>query len=141
MTAQPYKILLVDDDICAMGLKRAMRRLGLPNTFYIANDGIEALELLRGNDNASPVETPYLVLLDLDMPRMNGHEFLREMRSDSTLSKTVVFVLTTSAAETDKVTAYDKNIAGYIVKSDAEQTFLNVLGMLEHYCKVVELPC
>ena len=141
MAAQPYKILLVDDDICAMGLKRAMRRLELPNTFYIANDGIEALELLRGNDNASPVETPYLVLLDLDMPRMSGHEFLREGRNDPSLSKTVIFVLTTSAAETDKLSAYDKNIAGYIVKSDAEQTFLNVLGMLEHYCKVVELPC
>ena len=92
MAAQPYKILLVDDDdICAMGLKRAMRRLDLPNTFYIANDGIEALELLRGNDNASPVETPYLVLLDLDMPRMSGHEFLREVRSDPRLSKKVVF--------------------------------------------------
>ena len=81
------------------------------------------------------------MLLDLDMPRMSGHEFLREVRNDPSLSKTVIFVLTTSAAETDKLSAYDKNIAGYIVKSDAEQTFLNVLGMLEHYCKVVELPC
>ncbi len=124
-----------------MGLKRAMRRLDLQNPFFIANDGIEALELLRGNDNAEPVGTPYLILLDLDMPRMSGLEFLREVREDSSLSNSMVFVLTTSAAESDKVSAYDKNVAGYIVKSDAEQTFVNVLGMLEHYCKVVELPC
>ena len=98
MTARPYKILLVnDDDICAMVLKRAMRRLELPNTFYIANDGIEALELLRGNDNSAPVETPYLVLLDLDMLRMSGLEFLREVREDTRLKNTGVFVLTTSA--------------------------------------------
>jgi CheY-like chemotaxis protein len=75
------------------------------------------------------------------MPRMSGLEFLREVREDSSLSNSMVFVLTTSAAESDKVSAYDKNVAGYIVKSDAEQTFVNVLGMLEHYCKVVELPC
>lgn len=142
MLAPDFKILLVDDDdICAMGLKRAMSRLKLTNPFYIANDGLEALELMRGNDNVAPVNAPYIVLLDLDMPRMSGLEFLREIRADDSLRSAVVFVLTTSAAQSDKLSAYDANVAGYIVKTDAEQTFVKVLSMLKEYCGVVELPC
>lgn len=142
MLSPDFKILLVDDDdICAMGLKRAMRRLDLPNAFYIANDGIEALELMRGNDNAAPVDPPYVVLLDLDMPRMSGLELLQVIRADHRLHSAIVFVITTSAAESDKLSAYDANVAGYIVKTDAEQTFVKVLSMLKKYCEIVELPC
>ena len=143
MTAEkrPYKevtILLVDDDdVDVMGVERALSNLKILNPIVRARDGIEGLALLR---HPSAVQRPYIVLLDLNMPRMNGLEMLAQLREDPQLSSAVVFVLTTSKADEDKTIAYSKNIAGYIVKSRVGDGFLRVMEMLDHYWRVVELP-
>jgi len=80
------------------------------------------------------------VLLDLNMPRMGGIEFLAELRADPSLRRTIVFVMTTSAAEEDRLRAYEKNIAGYVVKHRLGQSFLESISMLEHYWRVIEFP-
>lgn len=138
---RPYKevtILLVDDDdVDVLGVERALRKLKILNPVVRARDGIEGLALLR---HPSAVRRPYLVLLDINMPRMNGLEMLTELRNDSRLSSAVVFVLTTSKADEDKVVAYEQHVAGYIVKNQVGDGFLRVMEMLDHYWRVVELP-
>jgi CheY-like chemotaxis protein len=115
---RPYKevtILLVDDDdVDVMGVQRALKKLKIVNPIVRARDGLEGLSLLR---DPQSVRRPYIVLLDLNMPRMNGLEMLTELRKDSALSSAVVFILTTSKADEDKVEAYQQYVAGYIIKS------------------------
>ena len=137
---EEVSILLVeDDDIDAKSVERAFRKLKLVNPLYRAKNGVEALSMLRG-EGMQKVERPYIVLLDLNMPVMGGLEFLRAMREDESLADTVVFVLTTSEADEDRVKAYKENVAGYIVKSDVGDGFSNVIEMLDHYWRVVFLP-
>ena len=81
-----------------------------------------------------------MILLDLNMPRMNGIEFLTTIRNDDTLHNAIIFVLTTSNSEEDMVQAYKQNIAGYIVKNNVGQAFLDSISLLEHYWRVVEFP-
>ena len=130
-------ILLVDDDdVDAMGVERSLNKLRLANPFHRARDGVEGLEMLRAKD----IDQPYLVLLDLNMPRMTGIEMLQALRSDPDLRSTVVFVLTTSDDDKDKVAAYNEHIAGYIVKNKIETGFDEVMQLLNHYWRLVELP-
>ena len=136
--SKPVTILLVDDDdVDVMGIERALKKLKIINLIQRARDGTEALEMLR---TPGVVARPYLILLDLNMPRMNGIEMLHELRKDSNLSSSVVFVLTTSADDKDKVAAYSKHVAGYIIKKQVGDGFMQVMNMLEHYWRVVELP-
>lgn len=137
-TSKEVTILLVeDDDVDVLGIKRALDTLKILNPVIRAKDGIEALELLR---DPRAVKRPYIVLLDLNMPRMNGLEMLAELRKDPELSSSVVFVLTTSKADEDKVLAYQQNVAGYIIKNEVGDGFLRVMEMLDRYWRVVELP-
>ena len=119
-------ILLVDDDIV--------------NPIALARNGIEALEMLHGENDHAKLEAPLLILLDLNMPRMGGIEFLEELRADPELRRTLVFVMTTSAAEEDREHAYEYNIAGYVVKGRPGQTFLQSIAALESYWRMIELP-
>ena len=136
--SQPVNILLVDDDdVDVKAVVRALKQLKIANPLVRAKDGIEALEMLRSEDQ---VPLPYLILLDINMPRMNGIEFLAELRKDSALSSAIVFVLTTSQADEDKMAAYSKHVAGYIVKKQVGDGFMKVMQMLDHYWRVVELP-
>jgi CheY-like chemotaxis protein len=80
------------------------------------------------------------VLLDLNSPRMNGIELLDEIRKDSALKDSIVFVLTTSNTAEDKVAAYEKQVAGYIVKEKAGKDFAKLTCMLENYWRVIEFP-
>jgi CheY-like chemotaxis protein len=130
-----------DDDVVVMGLQRALAKMNANNPVFVASDGLEALALLRGDASNAPLESPYLILLDLNMPRMNGFEFLDEIRGDPALRRAIVFVLTTSGSDTDKQKAYDRNVAGYIVKSDSARTFDDTLDLLDRYQKIVDLPC
>jgi CheY-like chemotaxis protein len=102
-----------------------------------ARDGIEGLAILRQPD---VVHKPYILLLDINMPRMNGLEMLTILRNDPALSSTVVFMLTTSKIDEDKVAAYNQHVAGYIVKTQVEDCFIRVTTMLDQYWRVVELP-
>jgi len=134
-------LLLVDDDeVDVQGLKRAFTRSKIGNPITVARDGIEALEILRGQNGHAKLAKPHLILLDLNMPRMNGIEFLETIRSDEELKCAVVFMITTSKAEEDKARAYGHNVAGYIVKQDPANTFMQAVSMLEHYWKIVEFP-
>lgn len=141
MKGNDVNILLVEDDeIDVMVIKRAFKKLDIKNKLFIARDGLEALSILRGNGNGSALRPPYMILLDLNMPRMNGFEFLKELRSDPTLEKSVVFVLTTSSSEEDILKSYDQYVAGYIVKKDIEGGFVKAIEMLKSYWNIVEFP-
>lgn len=134
-------VVVEDDDVDVMVLKQSFKRLQIGNPVVVARDGVEALEVLRGTDDQDPLEKPYVVLLDLNMPRMNGIEFLTEIRKDPDLADTVVFILTTSDDERDKLSAYDNHVAGYIVKSnDTGQSCVDTLKLLDHAWRVVDLP-
>lgn len=137
----PVHLLLVeDDDIDAMAVKRALREYRIANPLTLARDGLEALEYLRGNGKRQAIPRPNLVLLDINMPRMNGLEFLEALRDDPDLSDTVVFVLTTSSREEDVTAAYRKNIAGYMTKQNAGKDFLSLFNLLSEYWRVVIFP-
>jgi len=139
--ASAVTILLVDDDeIDVMAVKRSFAELKIANPIVEAHDGIEALAILRGEDGFDQLAQPVLVLLDLNMPRMGGLEFLDELRRDAGLRRSLVFVMTTSAAEEDRVRAYDKNVAGYVLKHRPGQSFLDAISMLRHYWRVIEFP-
>lgn len=133
-------LLVEDDDVDVMHMKRSFKKLKIANPIVVANDGIEAMDMLLGRNGHEAMSKPYIVLLDLNMPRMNGLEFMKTIRADPTLKSTVIFVLTTSNDEQDKFKAYENHVAGYIVKSEAGQSFLDALGMLDRYWRVVELP-
>lgn len=137
---QNYKevtlLIVDDDDIDAIALERALRKLRLLNTVCRARDGQEALDMLRD----AVVPAPYIILLDLNMPRMNGLEFLQALRTDLTLTHAVVFVLTTSKSDEDLVAAYRKHVAGYVFKQHMDRDFLEVVSLIEHYWRLVELP-
>ena len=129
-------LIVDDDDIDATALQRALHKLKLLNPLYRARDGLEALELLR----AGQIPSPYIILLDLNMPRMNGLEFLAELRLDPTLTHTIVFVLTTSKSDEDIISAYREHVAGYLLKQRMDNDFLQVVGLLDHYWRIIELP-
>lgn len=133
--------LIVDDDqIDVEIIHRAFKKLKIANPLREARDGIEALDVLRGTNGVEKIENPFIMLLDINMPRMSGLELLEHIREDEKLRHIVVFMLTTSDDEKDVLSAYEKNIAGYVVKSDAGSSFEDALNMLDHYWKVVELP-
>lgn len=134
-------LLIVEDDhVDILGIKRALKKLRIANPVLTANDGLEALSILRGENGHEKIGAPFLIMLDLNMPRMGGLEFLKTIRDDPELKSTIVFVMTTSSDERDIFAAYESNIAGYIVKGNAEETFIQALSMLDHYWRIVELP-
>lgn len=130
-------VLVEDDEIDVMNVRRALERAHVTNPVFVAHNGVEGLELLRSN--AVPRDRR-LVLLDLNMPRMNGIEFLRELRNDPALRSTPVVVLTTSDDDRDKVQAYDLNVAGYLLKPVTFVNFVDVMAALNKYWALVELP-
>ncbi len=133
-------LLVEDDDIDAEGVRRAFSRQKLANPLVRAKDGIEALEILRNQHPDTSLSSPYILLIDLNMPRMGGLELIQEIRKDPALHKTVIFVLTTSKSEEDKLKAYDLNIAGFLIKSNLGENFIEMVNLLECYWKIVELP-
>ena len=133
--------LVVDDDeIDVELLHRAFAKLKIANPVVRASDGIEALEILRGTGGKAKLKPPYIILLDINMPRMSGLEFLEELRQDEELRLSVVFILTTSDDERDIVKSYEKCVSGYVVKSQVGKSFEEALKMLNHFWRVVELP-
>lgn len=138
MTDRMLNILLVEDDaIDVMNVRRAFEKNKIINPLFVASNGVEALQMLRNGD--VPAERR-LVLLDLNMPRMNGIEFLRHLRTDPQLNPIPVVVLTTSNDEQDKVGAYNLNVAGYLVKPVTFVSFVELMATLNKYWSLVELP-
>jgi len=131
-------LVVDDDDVAVMAVRRVVAKMRLTNPVERAVDGREALDLLRGTDGRS-VPRPYIILLDINMPRMNGLEFLAELREDVELANSVVFVMTTSDAPRDIAAAYDHKIAGYIVKESAYDSLKDAMDMLNKYTEIVSL--
>ena len=130
-------LLVEDDEVDVMNVKRAFQKNHITNPLFVATNGLEALELLRGG--RIPRERR-MVLLDLNMPQMNGIEFLRELRRDAELHATPVVVLTTSNDERDRIEAYDLNVAGYLLKPVTFANFCELMATLNKYWALVELP-
>ena len=131
-------ILLVEDDqVDVMNVKRAFDKNRITNPLFVAGNGVEALAMLRGGQVPA---SRRMILLDLNMPRMNGIEFLREVRKDPELHHIPVVVLTTSNDERDKIEAYNLNVAGYLLKPVTFINFVELMAALNKYWALVELP-
>lgn len=138
MSDRMLNILLVEDDeVDVMNVRRAFERNNVSNPLFVAGNGLDALEMLR--DGTVPSERR-LILLDLNMPKMNGIEFLQALRSDPELSATPVVVLTTSNDDQDKIDAYNLNVAGYLLKPVTFSNFCERMVTLNKYWTLVEMP-
>ncbi len=138
MAERVLNILLVEDDeVDVMNVRRAFERNNVSNPLYVAGNGLEALDMLRGNE--IPNERR-LILLDLNMPKMNGIEFLQALRADPELASLPVVVLTTSNDDQDKIDAYNFNVAGYLLKPVTFSNFCERMATLNKYWTLVEMP-
>lgn len=129
-------LVVEDDDIDVESLKRLFAKNGIKNPIYHAPNGVAALEVMRGENNKDKVPKPYVILLDINMPLMNGIELLKEIRNDEELKDTVIFVLTTSPREEDINTTYQLNVAGYFLKKDTKE----LINLLNLYWTLNEFP-
>ena len=130
-------IMLVEDDhVDAMTLKRALKDLKVANQLVHRVNGEEALEYLR--DSASAI--PCVVFLDLNMPKMNGIEFLQIVKADSNLRRIPVIVFTTSQNEWDRFETFNLSAAGYIVKPADYKSFVEAIRTVQLYWTLSEFP-
>ena len=133
-------VLLVEDDVVdQQAIIRVFRDLKINNPLIVAQDGIDALDQMRAM-NGGKLHRPLLIILDLNLPRMDGYEFLKKIRADDNLKDSIVFVLTTSRDEQDMVKSHNLNVAGYMVKGDLANSFVEAINMIEHYWRIIELP-
>ncbi len=134
-------LLIDDDDVDVMTVKRAFKKNNITNPLYVVSNGVEALALLRSQELSQWLPgSRRLLLLDLNMPRMGGIEFLRELRADPNLRVLPVIVLTTSNEDKDKVEAYNLNVAGYIIKPVTFAKFVEAIATLNKYWTLNEMP-
>ncbi len=130
-------ILLVEDDrVDVMTVRRALEDLNVTNPLNVVANGEEALEYLRNTKNRSPC----IILLDLNMPRMNGIEFLEVVKEDNDLKEIPVVVLTTSKEEQDRVASFRLGVAGYMLKAADYMSFVEVIRTIDFYWTLSELP-
>lgn len=130
-------VLLVEDDrVDAMTVERAFKDLRITNRLDIVTNGEEALSFLRNPANPSPC----IILLDLNMPIMNGAEFMEIVKQDDKLKRIPVVILTTSKTEQDKVVNFDLGVAGYMIKPVDYHKFVEVIRAIKLYWTVSELP-
>lgn len=129
-------LLVEDDEVDVLTVQRALRDLKVANPLKVAGNGEEALEVLR--DPAQP--RPAIILLDLNMPRMGGLEFLRNARADGSARGVPVVVLTTSRQDKDIFAGFDLNVAGYMVKPVDYRKFVDVMKAIDLYWSLSELP-
>lgn len=134
---QQIPILLVEDDAIDIQIvKRTLKKESMTNPLFCAYDGVEALEILNGKNGETEIPQPCVILLDINMPRMNGLELLQKIRNSESLKQNIVIVLTTSNRNEDKMVAYNLSAAGYVLKENIEA----LVQLLEHYCRINELP-
>lgn len=137
MDKKDFTLLVIeDDDVDYLSIKRSLMKRGIANTIVRAKDGQYALDLL----NRAEVTSPFIILLDIQMPRMNGFEFLKHIRSNENLCSSIVFMLTTSKSEADIMSSYKHNVAGYFIKENTGEEFLSIVDLLENYWKLVRFP-
>lgn len=128
--------MIEDDLVDVMTVRRCFEELHIENPLVNTVNGEEALEYLQDTEKLKPV----LILLDLNMPRMDGFEFLRIVKSDELLRIVPVVILTTSNRNSDILESYQLGVAGYIVKSADYQRFVEAIGVLYNYWSACCLP-
>ena len=136
MKGQRPILLVEDDEVDVLTVKRALRDLKVENELILAGNGEEAIAHLR--DPAKP--RPALILLDLNMPRMNGFEFLRAARESDLIESIPVVVLTTSRQDQDIFEGFKLNVAGYMVKPVDYRKFVEMMQAIDLYWTLSELP-
>jgi CheY-like chemotaxis protein len=141
MKKQQFSLLVVDDDdVDVMNVKRALKKNDLTLPIDRAANGLEALEFLNQKFQTNGTVDQLVILLDLNMPKMNGIEFLREMRNDPRFHTVPVIVLTTSDQQKDLEAAYNLNVAGYIVKPVEFQSFVETMKIVNGYWSLCAMP-
>ncbi|OAB27195.1 Response regulator receiver domain-containing protein [Flavobacterium fryxellicola] len=136
MNQKLVNILLVEDDeVDVMNVKRAFSKNNIMNPLFVAGNGVEALEMLENHI----IPLPKIIILDINMPKMNGIEFLKIMRENEILKNISVFVMTTSNEDSDKINAYNLNVAGYILKPLSFEKFLTSVATLKNFWQLCEL--
>ncbi|TDD76968.1 response regulator [Flavobacterium caseinilyticum] len=136
MIQKLVNILLVEDDLVdVMNVKRAFAKNNIKNELFVAGNGVEALEML----NNMIVPLPRIIILDINMPKMNGIEFLKNLRDTENLKNISVFVMTTSNEDSDKFDAYNLNVAGYILKPLSFENFIASVATLKDFWQLCEM--
>jgi CheY-like chemotaxis protein len=130
-------LLVEDDDVDAKAVERGLLAARINNPVVRARDGVEALELLLGTNGKKKLQPPYLLLVDISMPRLDGLGLVRAIRGNLVLQRTVIFMLTTSDSDRDQMAAYDSHVAGYIVKSNSPDRYRDLGNMLDYYLMIV----
>jgi CheY-like chemotaxis protein len=138
---QQVQIVLIDDDeVDVEAVARLLRKHRLPYNLVTFNNGSDAKNALAGSFGQELAKQPYLILLDLNMPRMNGIELLDWLRTQPHLCRAIVFAFTTSEAQQDCKAAYDRQVAGYLVKSHLGSGYVALARMLDTYTQSVLFP-
>jgi CheY-like chemotaxis protein len=133
----PFSILLVEDDVVdVMSVRRALRELNSNHILNVAGNGEEALVYLGNQANS----VPGIILLDLNMPRMNGIDFLKILKNDERLRRIPVVVLTTSKEEKDRMESFNLSAAGYMIKPVDYAGFVEVVRTIQRYWNLSEMP-
>ncbi len=134
-------MLVEDDEVDIQNLKRAFNKLHIAQRLYIAKDGNEAMDKLLGRSNQIKLNPlPKIILLDINLPKINGLEFLEELRNSPEFNSILVYILTTSNHEKDKLAAYRCHIAGYILKPMELTQYMNTINLLTQYWDLLEFP-
>ena len=129
-------LLVEDDEVDVLTVRRALKDLQVSNPLALAANGEEALEVLRHGET----QRPAIILLDLNMPRMSGLEFLRQARADGCANGIPIVVLTTSRQDQDIVEGFNYNVAGYMIKPVDYSKFVEVMQAIDLYWTLSELP-
>lgn len=125
-------MVVEDDAVDMMSIDRALSKLNVANPVLHAKDGLDALDILNKRHGGRPDAEPYVIFLDLNMPRMNGFTFLETIRADEAYKNLTVFVLTTSESDDDIRKSFDLDVQGYIFKSDLEGSLKEAISLLDH---------
>ena len=129
MKSQQHILLIEDDEVDVMTVQRSLKEIGAPNPLDLASDGEAGLAFLRDPAN----ERPGLILLDLNMPRMNGIEFLADIKKDPKLKSIPVVVLTTSREESDRIGSFNNSVSGYMIKPVDYPQFVHTMRIIRDY--------
>lgn len=129
-------LLIEDDNVDVMTVNRALRDSKVTNQLVSIGNGEEAIEYLK-DKNATE---PSIILLDLNMPKMDGAEFLKVVKADNILKKIPVVILTTSNSDRDVIESFELGAAGYMVKSVDYEKFVEIIRTIDQYWTLSKLP-
>lgn len=135
---RPDILLVEDNEIDVMSFLRQVKREDFSRKITVCDTGEGALELLLASDSKDGV-APFVVVTDIKMPGISGHELIETIRRQTTISNTVAFVISTSDMRADRARAYSNKVAGYFIKDDRDQSLVRCVRMLREYCDGVAI--